>query len=64
MSGRRASAKCCADALKAALRHTDTPTPIRNRPIISPASPWDAPNTQMPAAAKTSMLAVTRRGPK
>ena len=55
ISGRRAAAKCCANALNAAPRHTDTPTPISRRPTIITPRLCAAPNTQMPSAANNNV---------
>ena len=63
-SGSRPTGKCCASALNAAPRHTETPTPISSRPTIIVPRLCAAPNTAAPAAANSSMPAVTRRGPK
>src|SRR5690606_3904502 len=49
---------------KAAPRHTQTPAPISRRPAIRPASESDRPYTSVPAAATTSISALTRRGPQ
>jgi hypothetical protein len=62
-NGSRAGSKYCASALNAAPRQTDTPTPIKRRPSIIAPIPCAVPNTQIPAAANSSVPAVTRRVP-
>jgi hypothetical protein len=64
INGSWAASKCCASALNAAPRQTDTPTPVNSRPSIIMAMLCAAPNTQIPAAANNSVPAVTRREPK
>lgn len=62
-SGSLATGKCCASALNAPPRHTETPTPINRRPTIIVPMSCAAPNTHAPAAATSSSAALTRRGP-
>jgi len=53
----------CEKFLSPAIRHADTPNPISARPIVSVWMSLPSPNTSVPAAANSRIVASTRRGP-
>ena len=64
MTGNRLAGNHITYALKAPIRHADTPRPIRQRPTTSPARLWALAKRNAPVAAIVSSVASVRRGPK
>jgi len=63
IAGKRVTGSHSTNALKLAIRHADTPSPIKPRPISNSVRLSPNANSPAPVAASSSSVASTRRGP-